>query len=317
MSRSAHRPPRCPFQSRGSPNDSPNYSIDIPALDADKDDGVKAQHHKFLPQDSLFEEQPLWIDDLLGDSEMSPKGVFLRRSASDSAAVLKVLTEAFADMDTQADEVSCGTVEQAQGTEARGGLEASCVYGPNSPRHKTELIQPESSMVSALWEGIPQSPFQYVGMDFHGGSEVDQCNPKGNVHVAAAEFDPERASRRNYGQRSRVRKLQYIAELERTVSVFQTLEADLAAKVASLFQHRAVLYEENSLLRQRITSLRKEKMIKDGQHQYLKNELKKLKAVCGHHRKTKSASFFHMDSLDRGTLDASWQSLDMAKLSLR
>lgn len=53
-----------------------------------------------------------------------------------------------------------------------------------------------------------------------------------------------------------------------------------------------------------------------GQYQYLKNELKRLKAVCGHHRKSKSASYLEIDSVERGGLDAaSWQSL--AKLSLR
>uniref|UniRef100_A0A1D1YPJ2 Transcription factor RF2a n=1 Tax=Anthurium amnicola TaxID=1678845 RepID=A0A1D1YPJ2_9ARAE len=310
MSRSAQRPPRCPFQNRGALN-SP---IDISTLNSDKDNEVKVQHRRFLSQGSLFEEQPLWIDDLLGDSEMSPKGVFLRRSASDSAAVLEVLSEAFAEIDIQASgETSCKTTA----TEARGGLEAGCVYGPNSPRHKANLDQSESSIVSALWENVPQFPFQYVTENLHSGPEVNHCNVKGDVHANAGGFDPERASRRNYGQRSRVRKLQYIAELERTVSVFQTLEADLAARVASLFQRRAVLHEENSVLRQQIASLRKEKMIKDGQCQYLKNELRKLKAVSGHHRKSKSASFFQIDSIKRDTLETGWQSLDMAKLSLR
>ncbi|XP_078441335.1 bZIP protein [Wolffia australiana] len=305
----SRRPPRCPFQNKAA------FSR---AADVNLFEGG-AKLHRYPSQESYFDEQPLWVDDLLGESEMSPRGA-LRRAASDPVAILDAISNGFREADSnQADGLSCRLAEDFHDSEeVRDGFEGSCVYGPNSPRHKLNLSQSESAIVSALWENVPQFPFQCAGSIVPGVAEVNHpAQSFGNPPLPTGDFAAERASRRHYGQRSRVRKLQYIAELERTVSVFQTLEADLAAKVASLFQRRAVLYEENNSLKQRIASLRKEKMIKDGQHQFLKNELKRMKAAVGHHRKTKSTSSFQMDSIERVSLDAAtWQSLDMAKLSL-
>ncbi|KAL5665562.1 hypothetical protein ACJX0J_025670, partial [Zea mays] len=65
------------------------------------------------------------------------------------------------------------------------------------------------------------------------------------------------------GQRSRVRKLQYIAELERTVDSLQNIGADLAVRVSSLFQLHNALSMENKQLRIQISSLQRAKLIKD------------------------------------------------------
>ena len=98
---------------------------------------------------------------------------------------------------------------------------------------------------------------------------------------------------RRSGQRSRVRKLQYIAELERTVDSlqvivlifyfnlmlrasvvlilwqyclysFQNMGADLAVRVASLCQLHNSLSMENKQLRIQISTLQHAKLIKDG-----------------------------------------------------
>lgn len=194
MSRSSQRPPRCPFQNRGTLN----YAIDVSPLNADNGNEATVRLHRFPSQESYFEEQPLWIDDLLGESEMSPRGA-LRRSASDSVAILDVLSEGFNDIDVQAtDGSACKPTEHTHDTEGGSGLEASCVYGPNSPRHKSNLNQSESAMVSALWENAPQFSFQYGASDIRSVAEMNQYNVHGNPPFSAGDFDPERASRRYF-----------------------------------------------------------------------------------------------------------------------
>ncbi|EAY86183.1 hypothetical protein OsI_07560 [Oryza sativa Indica Group] len=122
---------------------------------------------------------------------------------------------------------------------------------------------------------------------------------------------------RRSGQRSRVRKLQYIADLERTVDSLQNIGADLAVRVASLFQLRNALSMENKQLRRQITSLQQAKLIKDGQTQMLKKETERLKQLSVRHRRSRSVtSCFEANSFGGDPSAINWQMLDMSKLSL-
>ncbi|KMT09004.1 hypothetical protein BVRB_6g137120 isoform B [Beta vulgaris subsp. vulgaris] len=66
------------------------------------------------------------------------------------------------------------------------------------------------------------------------------------------------------GQRSRARKLQYIAKLEKSVNAFQTLESELEFRVSALLQQKAVLSLENNKLKQQMARLQQQKLIMDG-----------------------------------------------------
>ncbi|EMS53379.1 hypothetical protein TRIUR3_32634 [Triticum urartu] len=81
--------------------------------------------------------------------------------------------------------------------------------------------------------------------------------------VAACNIWKQRNLKWRSGQRSRVRKLQYIADLERTVDSLQIMGADLAVRVASHFQLRNALSIENKQLRRQIASLQQAKLMKD------------------------------------------------------
>eukprot|EP00850_Spirogloea_muscicola_P025888 SM004692S16804 [mRNA] locus=s4692:96:776:- [translate_table: standard] len=79
--------------------------------------------------------------------------------------------------------------------------------------------------------------------------------------------DPKRAKRilanRQSAQRSRVRKLQYISELEKRVNLLQQEIAALAPQVLFLDRQRASLGAENGFLKQRLTSVTQNTCFKD------------------------------------------------------
>ncbi|ONK57515.1 uncharacterized protein A4U43_C09F1290 [Asparagus officinalis] len=284
MSRIPHLPPRCPPPIRVKEDEMPDL-IRFPSLG------------------TILEEQPSWFEELLTDSDVNSKETLHRRSASDSAAILEVSAE-----------LQCPISNSSEESEICGGFGGNCVYGPNSPRQKSSL---SNSEVSALMESIPPNKLQYVTVDVPSCETMKQADQNGEYQISAGDLDPEKAARRRSGQRSRVRKLQYIAELERTVDVYQTIGAELAAGVASLFQQRLVLSVENKKLRQQIARLRQEKVIKDGEYQSLKKEAERLKAIYGCHRRSKSAvSLFDTESIDANPSGAAWQMLDFGKLNL-
>ncbi|KAA8526789.1 hypothetical protein F0562_008982 [Nyssa sinensis] len=95
--------------------------------------------------------------------------------------------------------------------------------------------------------------------------------------------DPKRVKRilanRQSAQRSRVRKLQYISELERSVTTLQTEVSTLSPRVAFLDHQRLILNFDNSALKQRIAALAQDKIFKDAHQEALKKEIERLRQV--------------------------------------
>uniref|UniRef100_A0A2P2NLA7 BZIP domain-containing protein n=1 Tax=Rhizophora mucronata TaxID=61149 RepID=A0A2P2NLA7_RHIMU len=98
-----------------------------------------------------------------------------------------------------------------------------------------------------------------------------------------AIIDPRRVKRilanRQSAQRSRVRKLQYISELERSVTTLQTEVSALSPRVAFLDHQRLILNVDNSALKQRIAALAQDKIFKDAHQEALKKEIERLRQV--------------------------------------
>ncbi|KAK6134534.1 hypothetical protein DH2020_031704 [Rehmannia glutinosa] len=84
---------------------------------------------------------------------------------------------------------------------------------------------------------------------------------------------------RQSAQRSRVRKLQYISELERSVTSLQTEVSALSPRVAFLDHQRLLLNVDNSALKQRIAALAQDKIFKDAHQEALKKEIERLRRV--------------------------------------
>ncbi|PWZ23472.1 Basic leucine zipper 19 [Zea mays] len=95
--------------------------------------------------------------------------------------------------------------------------------------------------------------------------------------------DPKRVKRilanRQSAQRSRVRKLQYISELERSVTGLQMEVSALSPRVAFLDHQRSLLTVGNSHLKQRIAALAQDKIFKDAHQEALKKEIERLRHV--------------------------------------
>uniref|UniRef100_A0A5B7BG61 Putative basic leucine zipper 61-like n=1 Tax=Davidia involucrata TaxID=16924 RepID=A0A5B7BG61_DAVIN len=95
--------------------------------------------------------------------------------------------------------------------------------------------------------------------------------------------DPKRVKRilanRQSAQRSRVRKLQYISELERSVTSLQNEVSTLSPRVAFLDHQRLILNVDNSALKQRIAALAQDKIFKDAHQEALGKEIERLRQV--------------------------------------
>ncbi|KAL3700433.1 hypothetical protein R1sor_018455 [Riccia sorocarpa] len=96
-------------------------------------------------------------------------------------------------------------------------------------------------------------------------------------------LDPKRAKRilanRQSAQRSRVRKLQYISELERSVNALQTEVSTLSPQVAFLDHQRVVLNVDNNALKQKIAALSQDKRFKEAHNDALKKEVQRLRQL--------------------------------------
>ncbi|XP_051226108.1 basic leucine zipper 6 [Lolium perenne] len=118
-----------------------------------------------------------------------------------------------------------------------------------------------------------------------GANDPEETAPGQATPTSSTETirDPKRVKRilanRQSAQRSRVRKLQYISELERCVTTLQNEVSVLSPRVAFLDQQRTILTVGNSHLKQRIAALAQDKIFKDAHQEALKEEIERLRQV--------------------------------------
>lgn len=290
-SRPAPLPPRVPFQKKHNPHQSPPQT-----------ESYWPQHKKSSSQSLILEEKPAWLDDLLNDPEMTPSGLSLRRSSSDSVTLLNDLMDSLPPLDDEENSVDS---EPGSGLE----LESACMYGPNSPRKKGHLVHSGNALVSALSESLSQDPVHHADDNKSSFPGITRSNSRIDGYES-------NLARRHAGQRSRVRKLQYIAELERTVGNLQVLISELAAGVHSQLQHHVALSVENSGLQQQLTALHQEKMILEGEHRVLKKEAERLSFNLAKPPTNKFRTRFGPGPATPTGSKVPWQMLDMSKLNL-
>ncbi|KAJ7555571.1 hypothetical protein O6H91_05G044900 [Diphasiastrum complanatum] len=169
-------------------------------------------------------------------------------------------------------------------------------------RSTSQSWTPESKMISSNFDASTSELKNYCLDVFHedmkaargrcvnGGPEVerarvgesydsDQLLTSWDTDVDPELQQPKRLSNRQSAQRSRVRKLQYIAELERRVNVLQTEVSNLSLQVTYLDHQRTVLSADNKALKQRITGVLKDKQFKDAHIEVMKKESQKLRMI--------------------------------------
>lgn len=149
MSRQPQLPPRCPI--------SKTKSLDPPSSVTWKDEYFHLRRQKSVSQSVDLDEQPAWLDDLLGDWDPGFIINSHRRAASDSGTVLGGLVEL--------PSVKTVNDDGKNAAAAAAALESACVYGPNSPRAKEKVSSQENAIVSALSEYASHGPMQYVNSD--------------------------------------------------------------------------------------------------------------------------------------------------------
>ncbi|KAL3736154.1 hypothetical protein ACJRO7_025150 [Eucalyptus globulus] len=198
---------------------------------------------------------------------------------------------------------------------------SSSSSGPSKPSHQNsnnEEIKPAPANADPVMRRQP--PKTEPGTLEAGGSckaESDAGKAAQASSNANAIIDPKRVktnvrilANRQSAQRSRVRKLQYTSELERSVTTLQNLVVHasidamsccvvfrvtvnvgattyvqsevsaLSPRVAFLDHQRLILNVDNSALKQRITALAQDKTFKDAHQEAPKKEKERLRRVC-------------------------------------
>ncbi|MCO5590438.1 hypothetical protein L7F22_044408 [Adiantum nelumboides] len=315
----AFLPPRSPLISGGSQSanqDNNSFFSNWPKL---PQPGTNRRHHQRTPSTSFLPQTPAWVDDLLNDTpDVPPARSTHRRSSSDSIAFLDAPLQHVHIQDI-AEEGELGTMSMdprfSRGFRAIDKLDEeplisknaefgslhkiqSRIAHSNGGPHQVERRQPvetssaPSDQDSANASSVDDKRARHVGQS-RNDSEVQSAfiSEQTPLHGGKGEpsnltdtsLDPKRAKRilanRQSAQRSRVRKLQYISELERTVNVLQEEVSALSPQVTYLDRHRILLNVDNSAMKQRIAALAQEKLFKDAHNEAMKNELHRLRQL--------------------------------------
>ncbi|URE29624.1 bZIP transcription factor domain containing protein [Musa troglodytarum] len=292
-------PPRCPL-----PTVSPSYadygSIGPRGIPRPKEG---QRHHQRTSSESfLIEEQPLWLDDLLNEPETPARRGAHRRSTSDSFAYLdgvslsnigsvgqeqqsfRALSPWMSQELNHHKDVGHFSYYPEANSSGRPQLKvwesaADVVSYPGSTLLANDkTIHPQPSSVQTESDGLNPD---VVEKNEHLDGAQDKKGPfekKEDSHSKQTEVDSKRV-KQQYAQRSRVRKLQYIAELEKHVQALQAEGLEVFAELEFLDQQNLILNLENKALKQRLDSLAQEKLIKRLQQETLEREIARLRTL--------------------------------------
>lgn len=284
------------------------------------------QHQRTSSESFLVEEQPSWLDDLLDEPETPVRKAGHRRSSSDSFTYWDMPNVSFMDgpslplMDQRINR-GIGNPGAWATQEIDRSLEVQhCMYPHVGNYRKMPSRGPEAAMnIGGHRSGIPSMKDRIVHQrsvssgnlsepDFPKPNNVKKqdgedsithdlkCGSESNEAAAGkncqSDSDQKRAKQR-FAQRSRVRKLQYIAELERTVQALQAEGAEVTAELQFLNDQNIMLSLENETLKQRLQSLAQEHYIKHLQQEMLERERDRLRAVCQQQQQPPSVGLGH------------------------
>ncbi|KAL6642365.1 hypothetical protein ACP70R_020546 [Stipagrostis hirtigluma subsp. patula] len=307
LQKQALLPPRSPFPAAAAASaPAPAPHAELGPIARPRDGHHRHGHQRTSSESFLVDEQPSWLDDLLDEPESPARGHGRpghRRSSSDS----------FALFDSGA---AAGNVLDGM---RGGGQVASWVAAPEffpepssfgrsqgRPWESRQMYRQGGGMPMPAREknGVRQGPLSTFGdhehgavpngveRKAHGDAAHDQriglerknvphlrhSQSEEHLRHSQSEADTKRA-KQQYAQRSRVRKLQYIAELERRVQSLQTEGIEVSAEMDFLGQQNIMLDLENKALKQRLESLSQEHLIKRYQQEMFEREIGRLRSL--------------------------------------
>ncbi|KAL9684127.1 hypothetical protein QQ045_021561 [Rhodiola kirilowii] len=296
-------PPKSPFPS--VPTSFPDYaSSSAPGSRSIQMHKDGTHHQRTSSESVVIDDQPSWLADLLDEPETPIRKGGHRRSSSDSFAYLETGVASnnnFAAWDDYKFKnlVSVSSWETQEQNVYRDPGHAS-FHGENnlSGRQRNHAW---ASSLNSLAQPFHSSPGDKPLSENHGVSARDTFVPKTTIngkHDArdsgindkklgdgrdsyspqpnASEMDAKRA-KQQFAQRSRVRKLQYIAELERNVQALQAEGSEVSAELEFTNQQNLILSMENKALKQRLDSLVQEHLIKHMEQEVLEREIGRLR----------------------------------------
>ncbi|KAF7842754.1 bZIP transcription factor 63 [Senna tora] len=307
-------PPKAPFPSVSQP-----YSDYVPnsmnGLNASQNPREGHNPLRRTSSESLvnvIEEQPSWLDDLLNEPETPVRRVGHRRSSSDSFAYLDTshTTDAFKISYTDQDDYKYKNLASNPSwasqdiDHGRGSRHPPMYAEMNSAKHKNKawessvnavthpggassgrdnvaLQSSGSSCAPHEAEGVASTASEkYNSVESSGQDAKASSGRKDGSHAksSASETDTKRA-KQQFAQRSRVRKLQYIAELERNVQALQVEGNEVSAELDFLNQQNLILNMENKALKQRLENLAQEQLIKYLEQEVLEREIGRLRSM--------------------------------------
>ncbi|OMP01596.1 putative Transcription factor RF2a [Corchorus olitorius] len=278
-------PPKSPF-----PTVSPAYTDYVPnnligSKTAQKPREGNPHHQRTSSESLLIEEQPSWLDDLLNEPETPVRRGGHRRSSSDSFAYIDVANTPNLDYAAQ-DEYRYQNMISApswasQEYDYHGHKDSrltsfyadvnlvkqknrawdsslNAVTHPSghlSVRENTILQGLGSSCAAQEVEGAPSTASEKQDSADSATPDTKSSSEKKDSHSksSASDSDTTKRAKQQFAQRSRVRKLQYIAELERNAE-----GSEVSAELEFLNQQNLILSMENKALKQRLESLAQE-----------------------------------------------------------
>nr|QEO19198.1 putative basic leucine zipper 6-like isoform X2 [Cymbidium ensifolium] len=158
---------------------------------------------------------------------------------------------------------------------------------PSSPSSDQNSMSDQDKQTTPNSSGNDQSEAQNASINSAktplAAVPVSAANKTSTPNTSQHIIDPKRVKRvlanRQSAQRSRVRKLHYISDLEKSVNTLQTEVSALSPRVALLDHQRSVLSVGNSQLKQRIAALAQDKIFKEAHREVLQNEIARLRKL--------------------------------------
>jgi regulator of replication initiation timing len=251
-------------------------------------------YHQRASSDSFLVEQLSWLDELLDEPD-SPLYKGHRRSSSDSVAFLDTATKTFRKEETKLKTSATAggsTWEFHSINYHENSLKTS--FHPDSTPKKEKNKSRESPLISVIGSssGVAPStdsitlqvfaPQEPVGVGLRSkpiarqNQEDSEVSSNVNHSPCKSKTDSKRA-KQQFAQRSRLKKLQYIAQLERSVKILETGGSQVSANLEYLYRQSLTLGMENQALRQRLVSLSQEQLAKYLEQDMLEKEIARLK----------------------------------------
>ncbi|CAJ2659723.1 unnamed protein product [Trifolium pratense] len=289
----AQLPPKIPTIPQNWPYSSPHQKVSSSSTMSNITSATTATTLNNTSDQNL----PSWMDEFLDFSSVR-RGAH-RRSASDSIAFLET---SFLEEDCRSGGGGGGDFDRLDDdqfismfSDNVAGVSfppppLSSTSNPSSPSSDQNSNNNEEKPMAMVMDAPPQEHY----LHHHGVKPKDEAvddeieaaagpSSAGTITCTETVVDPKRVKRilanRQSAQRSRVRKLQYISELERSVTSLQTEVSALSPRVAFLDHQRLILNVDNSALKQRIAALAQDKLFKDAHQEALKKEIERLRQI--------------------------------------